>query len=164
MPCVLQVMGQMLRIMSQSTASVIVLQMNVLMKGTACGSRNKLITLSQLTYFDKDRRKGPGVRSNGTRCCLLGFLHLASKSGQASAYTAIRSGAVISPENKTPCIWCPDLFVSSLIISCKTKAFQTLTQLRITQNGIMRKYNLSIIRFIVMCTLYNDTIPTSKLK
>lgn len=39
----------MLQITSQSTASEIAAQMSILMRGTACGSKNSLITLSQLT-------------------------------------------------------------------------------------------------------------------
>lgn len=43
--------GQMLRIMHQSNASETAPQMRILMRGTACGSRNSLIALSQLIYF-----------------------------------------------------------------------------------------------------------------
>lgn len=39
----------MLQITNQSTASEIAAQMSILMRGTACGSKNSLITLSQLT-------------------------------------------------------------------------------------------------------------------
>lgn len=42
---------QMLHIMYQSTASKIVLQMRILMRGSVCGSRNSLIILSQLHLF-----------------------------------------------------------------------------------------------------------------
>lgn len=39
----------MLQITSQSTASEIAAQMSILMRGTVCGSKKSLITLSQLT-------------------------------------------------------------------------------------------------------------------
>ena len=42
---------QMLRIMYQSTASKIVPQMRILMRGSVRGSRNSLIMLSQLHLF-----------------------------------------------------------------------------------------------------------------